>query len=296
MLIIPPPHHDIYSIEDLAQLIYDLKQINPDARVCVKLVSRYGHRHDRRRRRQGEGRRDPDLRPYRRHRRVAADLDQICRPAVGDGAVGSASGADAEPAAPSRDAAHRWRHQDRARRGDRGDAGRRGIRHRHRRRSSPWAASWCGSAIPTPARSASARRTRSCARNSTARRRRSINLFSFIAEEVREILAELGFRKLEGRDRPHRPAAPGQPRRRRCSTISISIRCWCRPIPGRMRATRTLEGRNEVPDTLDAQMIDGRARRCSSAARRCSCTYTIRNTHRAIGTQHLVARSRANAA
>ncbi len=42
MLISPPPHHDIYSIEDLAQLIYDLKQINPRARVCVKLVSSAG--------------------------------------------------------------------------------------------------------------------------------------------------------------------------------------------------------------------------------------------------------------
>ncbi len=41
-LISPPPHHDIYSIEDLAQLIYDLKQINPEARVCVKLVSASG--------------------------------------------------------------------------------------------------------------------------------------------------------------------------------------------------------------------------------------------------------------
>ena len=41
-LISPPPHHDIYSIEDLAQLIYDLKQINPIARVCVKLVSQSG--------------------------------------------------------------------------------------------------------------------------------------------------------------------------------------------------------------------------------------------------------------
>ena len=41
-LISPPPHHDIYSIEDLAQLIYDLKQINPRARVCVKLVSSAG--------------------------------------------------------------------------------------------------------------------------------------------------------------------------------------------------------------------------------------------------------------
>ncbi|MGB2869591.1 MAG: glutamate synthase large subunit [Bacteroidota bacterium] len=41
-LISPPPHHDIYSIEDLAQLIYDLKQANPRARVCVKLVSEAG--------------------------------------------------------------------------------------------------------------------------------------------------------------------------------------------------------------------------------------------------------------
>ena len=41
-LISPPPHHDIYSIEDLAQLIYDLKQVNPDALVSVKLVSEPG--------------------------------------------------------------------------------------------------------------------------------------------------------------------------------------------------------------------------------------------------------------
>ena len=38
-LISPPPHHDIYSIEDLSQLIYDLKIANPDARICVKLVA-----------------------------------------------------------------------------------------------------------------------------------------------------------------------------------------------------------------------------------------------------------------
>ena len=41
-LISPPPHHDIYSIEDLAQLIYDLKMVNPRARVSVKLVSQAG--------------------------------------------------------------------------------------------------------------------------------------------------------------------------------------------------------------------------------------------------------------
>lgn len=41
-LISPPPHHDIYSIEDLAQLIFDLKNINPDAKVSVKLVAESG--------------------------------------------------------------------------------------------------------------------------------------------------------------------------------------------------------------------------------------------------------------
>jgi glutamate synthase (ferredoxin) len=41
-LISPPPHHDIYSIEDLAELIHDLKNANRDARINVKLVSEVG--------------------------------------------------------------------------------------------------------------------------------------------------------------------------------------------------------------------------------------------------------------
>ncbi|MGE5275343.1 MAG: glutamate synthase large subunit [Verrucomicrobiota bacterium] len=41
-LISPPPHHDIYSIEDLAQLIFDLRQVNPDAAISVKLVAETG--------------------------------------------------------------------------------------------------------------------------------------------------------------------------------------------------------------------------------------------------------------
>jgi glutamate synthase domain-containing protein 3 len=41
-LISPPPHHDIYSIEDLAQLIYDLKNVNPQARISIKLVAEVG--------------------------------------------------------------------------------------------------------------------------------------------------------------------------------------------------------------------------------------------------------------
>ena len=41
-MISPPPHHDIYSIEDLAQFIFDLKCTNPNARINVKLVSERG--------------------------------------------------------------------------------------------------------------------------------------------------------------------------------------------------------------------------------------------------------------
>ena len=68
-LISPPPHHDIYSIEDLAQLIHDLKNANPAARVHVKLVAEVGRRHGRGGRVQGARRRGADLRPRRRHRR-----------------------------------------------------------------------------------------------------------------------------------------------------------------------------------------------------------------------------------
>jgi len=64
-LISPPPHHDIYSIEDLAQLIYDLKNANDQARINVKLVSETGRGHHRRWSRQGARRRDPHLGPRR---------------------------------------------------------------------------------------------------------------------------------------------------------------------------------------------------------------------------------------
>ena len=131
MLISPPPHHDIYSIEDLAQLIYDLKQINPEARVCVKLVARSGIGTIA----AGVAKAKADVilisGHVGRHRRLAPDQHQICRHPLGDGALRGASGADPQPPAPSRAAAHRRRHQDRPRRGDGRHAGGGGIRHRH---------------------------------------------------------------------------------------------------------------------------------------------------------------------
>ena len=70
-LISPPPHHDIYSIEDLAQLIFDLRQVNPRAEISVKLVFFGGCRSRRRRVRQGARGHRSHRRCGRRHRRAA---------------------------------------------------------------------------------------------------------------------------------------------------------------------------------------------------------------------------------
>ena len=132
-LISPPPHHDIYSIEDLAQLIADLRAINPSARIGVKLVATRGVGHDRRGRDQGRRRLHPPLRPRRRDRGVAAVVDQARRRAVGARPVrGPPVAAPQRPARPRR-AAHRRRPPDRQRPADRRAAGRRGVRVRHRR-------------------------------------------------------------------------------------------------------------------------------------------------------------------
>ena len=82
-LISPPPHHDIYSIEDLAQLIFDLKQVNPIADVSVKLVGEAGVGTIA----AGVVKALADVVQIsgveRRHRRVAAVVDQERRPPVG---------------------------------------------------------------------------------------------------------------------------------------------------------------------------------------------------------------------
>ena len=83
-LISPPPHHDIYSIEDLAQLIHDLKNVNPQGAHLGEAGVGSGRRHRRRRRRQVPRRPCHHLRLRRRHRRLAADLADPCRLALGN--------------------------------------------------------------------------------------------------------------------------------------------------------------------------------------------------------------------
>ncbi len=101
-----------------------------------------------------------------------------------------------------------------------------------------------------------------------------INLFSFIAEDVRNILASLGFRTLNeiiGRtDLLHQVSRGAD----YLDDLDLNpLLAQADPGPHARYCTR--QGRNEVPDTLDAQMIAD-AGRCSSTARRCSCTTTCR--------------------
>ena len=130
-LISPPPHHDIYSIEDLAQLIYDLRQVNPRAKIGVKLVAEAG-----------VGTIAAGVAKAR------ADYILISGHNGGTGASPLASIKHAgcpwelglaetqqtlvhERPALARPAAHRRRHQDARGRADRGDARRGGVRLRH---------------------------------------------------------------------------------------------------------------------------------------------------------------------
>ena len=131
-LISPPPHHDIYSIEDLAQLIHDLKNANPRGAHQRQAGRRSRRRHGRRGRGQGASRRRSDLRPRRRHGRSPLTSIKHAGHPVGTGPGRNAPDAgDERPAQPHRRADRRPA-QDRPRRGDRRAAGRRRVRLRHR--------------------------------------------------------------------------------------------------------------------------------------------------------------------
>ena len=131
-LISPPPHHDIYSIEDLKQLVYDLKNVNPRGPGFGEAGVGDRRRHGRGGSREVQGRPRHDLRLRGRHGRFAADLDQACRKPMGDRSRRDASDAgDERPQIPHRRAGRR-RRAHRPRRGDRRASGRGRVRLRHR--------------------------------------------------------------------------------------------------------------------------------------------------------------------
>src|SRR6185312_9773090 len=125
-LISPPPHHDIYSIEDLAQLIFDLKNVNPDGQVSVKLVSEVGV---------GtvaagvsKARADHVTISGYEGGTGASPLDQARRKPLGNRARRNAPDAGRKPAAQPHFRSGGRRHPHWPRRGDRRDARRRRIR------------------------------------------------------------------------------------------------------------------------------------------------------------------------
>ena len=162
-LISPPPHHDIYSIEDLAQLIYDLKQVNPTALVSVKLVAESGVGTIAAGVAKANADVITDLRPRRRHRAQPADVDQVRRQPVGAGARRGAPGA--APQRPARQGARagRRRPEDRPGRDQGGDARRREFGFGTAPMVAMGCISTCASATSTTAPPASPRSTKCCA-------------------------------------------------------------------------------------------------------------------------------------
>jgi glutamate synthase (NADPH/NADH) large chain len=282
MLISPPPHHDIYSIEDLAQLIYDLKQINPEARVCVKLVAR-----------SGIGTIAAGV------AKAKADVILIS---------GHSGGTGASPQTSIKYAGVPWemglsevqqvltlnrlRHHLRLRADGGIKTGRDVV-----------IAAMLGAeefGVGTASLIAmGCIMVRQCHSNTcpvgvctqdpalrdkfTGTPEKVVNLFSFMAEEVREILASLGARSLNeivgrtdlllqvSRGAAHLDDLDLNPILAMADSGDNPVYC-------------TVEGRNEVPETLDAQIIED-ARALFEEGEKMQLQYTIRNTHRAIGTK-----------
>ncbi len=281
-LISPPPHHDIYSIEDLAQLIYDLKQINPEATVTVKLVARSGIG------------------------TIAAGVAKAKADAIL--ISGHSGGTGASPQTSVKYAGLPWEmglseaHQvlmlNR-------------LRHKIKLRTDGGIKTGrdvviaamlgaeefgIGTASLVAMGCIMVRQCHSntcpvgvCSQDEELRKKfdgtpeKVINLFSFIAEDVRHILASLGVRTLAeviGRTELLRQVSRGSDLLDDLDLNPLLVQADPGPYPRYC----TLEGRNEVPETLDAQMILDAAP-LFSRGEKMQLQYNIRNTQRAIGTK-----------
>ena len=212
-LISPPPHHDIYSIEDLAQLIHDLKNANRDARISVKLVAEAGVGTIAAGRREGARRRHPHQRPRRRHGRRAPHEHPPRGDPVGAGPRRGAPGPRPQQPPEPRRARDRRPAQDRARRRRRGAPRRRGVRLRDGAAPRPRLHHDAGlppEHLPGRRRDAGPPVLR---KKFTGDPEHVVNFMRFVAMEVRELMAHLGYRSFYKMVGPER-AARDAPRRR----------------------------------------------------------------------------------
>ena len=283
MLISPPPHHDIYSIEDLAQLIYDLKQINPRARVCVKLVSSAGIG------------------------TVAAGVAKAHADAIL--IAGHVGGTGASPQTSIKYAGTPW------------EMGLsevnqvltlNGLRHRVKLRTDGGLKTGrdiviaailgaeeygIGTLSLVAMGCIMVRQCHSntcpvgvCTQDEALRAKfvgtpeKVINLMTFIAEEVREILARLGATSLDaviGRTELLRQVSRGA---EHLDDLDLNPILAKVDAPDHHRRFALNTFRNEVPDSLDAHMICD-AKAVFERREKMQLTYTVRNTHRAVGTR-----------
>jgi len=282
-LISPPPHHDIYSIEDLAQLIYDLKQINPRARVCVKLVSSAGIG------------------------TVAAGVAKAHADAIL--VAGHVGGTGASPQTSIKYAGTPW------------EMGLsevnqvltlNGLRHRVKLRTDGGLKTGrdiviaailgaeefgIGTLSLVAMGCIMVRQCHSntcpvgvCTQDAALRQKfvgtpeKVINLMTFIAEEVREILARLGYKSLDeviGRTELLRQVSRGA---EHLDDLDLNPVLAKVDAPDHHRRFNLNTFRNDVPDSLDAQMIKDAAP-VFARREKMQLTYTVRNTHRAVGTR-----------
>ncbi len=282
-LISPPPHHDIYSIEDLAQLIYDLKQINPRARVCVKLVSSAGIG------------------------TVAAGVAKAHADVIL--VSGHVGGTGASPQTSIKYAGTPW------------EMGLsevnqvltlNGLRHRVKLRTDGGLKTGrdiviaailgaeefgVGTLNLVAMGCIMVRQCHSntcpvgiCTQDEALRKKfdgspeKVINLMSFIAEEVREILARLGVKSLDaiiGRTELLRQVSRGA---EHLDDLDLNPILAKVDAPEHMRRFGIDGHRNEVPDSLDAEMIRD-AEHLFTRREKMQLTYAVRNTHRAVGTR-----------
>ena len=282
-LISPPPHHDIYSIEDLAQLIYDLKMINPRARVCVKLVSSAGIG------------------------TVAAGVAKAHADVIL--VAGHVGGTGASPQTSIKYAGTPWEmglsevNQTLTLNGLRGRIKLRTDGGLKTGRDIVIAAILGAEEFGIGTLSLVAMgciMVRQCHSNTcpvgictqddklrakfTGSPEKVINLMSFIAEEVREILAKLGFRSLDdviGRTELLRQVSRGAEHLDDLDLNPILAKVDAQDFERRYSLATF---RNQVPDSLDAQMIAD-ARAVFDRGERMQLTYNVRNTHRAVGTR-----------
>ena len=282
MLISPPPHHDIYSIEDLAQLIYDLKQINPTALVSVKLVSQAG---------------------------IGTIASGVAK-AMADKILisGHSGGTGASPLTSIKYTGTPWelglaeanqvltmnrlRHKVTLQT----DGGLRTGRDIVIAAMLGAEEYGIGTAALVAMGCLMVRQCHSntcpvgiCTQDEALREKfagtveKVIHLMSFIAEEVREILASLGFTRLE--DVIGRSDLLKQVTRGAGEMVDLDLNpLLIQADPGLLPRVCTRVGRNEVPDTLDARMMDD-AKEALRTAQKIQLDYTVNNTDRTIGSR-----------